>query len=76
MQSGWVRFFNFLSGKYDALRNQLKDINRKVNSHASDAAKVKENLKEIEKKLQYKNRPNDLARHAFVSLDISLSPRF
>ena len=41
---------NFLSGKYDALLNQLKDTNRKVyNSHASDVAKVKDNLKEIEK---------------------------
>ena len=39
---------NFLSGKYDALLNQLKDTNRKVNIHASDVAKVKENLKEIE----------------------------
>ena len=38
-----------LSGKYDALLNELKDTNRKVNSHASDVAKVKENLKEIEK---------------------------
>ena len=27
---------NFLSGKYDALLNELKDTNRKVNSHASD----------------------------------------
>ena len=26
---------NSLSGKYDALLNQLKDTNRKVNSHAS-----------------------------------------
>ena len=40
---------SFLSGKYDALLNQLKDTNRKVNSHASDVAKVKENLKEIER---------------------------
>ena len=39
----------FLSGKYDALLNQLKDTNRKINSHASDVAKVKENLKEIGK---------------------------
>ena len=38
-----------MSEKYDALLNQLKDTNRKVNSHASDVAKVKENLKEIEK---------------------------
>ena len=37
---------NFLSGKYDAPLNELKDTNRKVNSHASDVAKVKENLKE------------------------------
>ena len=39
----------FLSGKCDALLNELKDTNRKVNSHASDVAKVKDNLKEIEK---------------------------
>ena len=41
---------NYLSEKYiDALLNQLKETNKKVNSHASDVAKVKENLKEIEK---------------------------
>ena len=40
---------NFLSGKYDALLNQLNDTKRKVNSHASDVAKLNENLKEIEK---------------------------
>ena len=30
-------------------KSSLKDTNRKVNSHASDVAKVKENLKKIEK---------------------------
>lgn len=39
----------FLSGKYDALLNQLKDINKKVTSHTSDIAKVKEDLKITEK---------------------------
>ena len=39
----------FLSGKYDALLNQLKDISKKVISHASDIAKVKEDLKTVEK---------------------------
>ena len=29
---------NFLSGKYNALLDQLKDTNRKVNSHASDVS--------------------------------------
>ena len=37
---------NFLSGKYDALLNQLKDTNKKGNSYASEVAKVKENLKD------------------------------
>ena len=36
--------FNFIF-----IKILLKDTNRKVNSHASDVAKVKENLKEIEK---------------------------
>ena len=39
----------FLSGKYDALLNQLKDINKKVTSHTSDIANVKEDLKITEK---------------------------
>ena len=33
-----------LSGKYDALLNQSKDTNRKVNGHASDIAKEIEKL--------------------------------
>lgn len=38
-----------LLGKFDALLNQLKDINKKVTSHMLDIAKVKEELKIAEK---------------------------
>ena len=38
-----------LLAKYDALLNQLEDINRKVTGHALDIAKVKEDLGTVQK---------------------------